>query len=401
MTTIQRSIRIVTPAFVAGARPRGTKDEIEREAVRATGIAAGLRWWFRALAGGILGSFNIDAIHHAEAALFGAAARADGKQGPSRLRFTIRQEGIEAKPFEDTSHPLAYLAYGMAAYPPKVPAPRCYLVSGKGQIDIAISVAPLSTDPEIASRLVAALLTLWVRFSGLGARTRHGAGCVEFAEDPQIAAPALEDAIRELLQHARTLTRGYLLAVGIKPRLAAPEALPVFPVAAPGLLSIDTHGETLFTPREALEEIKQRWRKPRLSSQPNRTLNFRDFYKPFLRGKTVDGEKYVHLAGLGLPIPFRIGEAHGQILPAAEKVSRRASPIWFCLFPVTNDSGEKRYAIVTLYWHCVYLPDPRIMLKSETRAEILPLPPDQAEHLFTDELGKKLLDWTKKAGAEK
>src|SRR4051794_27267153 len=72
---INRTVQFVTPAFPAGAdnKPNDRENDIDRDGIRPTAIVYGLRWWFRALAGAIRGTADLDNIRTAESALFGTS----------------------------------------------------------------------------------------------------------------------------------------------------------------------------------------------------------------------------------------------------------------------------------------------------------------------------------------
>jgi len=57
-------LETVTPLFLGGADPRGEPE------LRAASFRGALRFWLRALLGGMIGDKNLDALHQAEATVF-------------------------------------------------------------------------------------------------------------------------------------------------------------------------------------------------------------------------------------------------------------------------------------------------------------------------------------------
>jgi len=60
------TLEAVTPLFLGGADPRGEPE------LRAASIRGALRFWLRALLGGVIGDKDLDALRKAESAVFGS-----------------------------------------------------------------------------------------------------------------------------------------------------------------------------------------------------------------------------------------------------------------------------------------------------------------------------------------
>ncbi|MGQ9635816.1 MAG: RAMP superfamily CRISPR-associated protein [Bryobacteraceae bacterium] len=368
--SIRRSIRLLTPAFVAGAQPRASQEEIAREGLRYSYVQAGMRWWFRALAGGVLGTQNIPSIRRAESLIFGtqktieiqrAGQRPLRLEGAaSRLRGTVTPLEVEAVRFDPRGHrDLAYLAFGMQAETGSGLLARCYLAPGsRFQVAIRIDPPRVTGEPEISSDLVGSLLDLWIAFGGLGARWRHGLGGMEREGVRVVGLAQLDQSIGQQLAWAQQLVREFLQAAGVTSRrLEGP--LPVFPVL---------HNDFLFVKRSkashrgweaALTGIKRLWRGSRQADPTNpqsSTLNREVYYKYLFE---YPAHNAVNFGGLGLPIPFQFpqfnDQVKGVVRPAGD-ISRRASPVWFRLRRVRGDQAEG-FAILALYWRAVYLPN--------------------------------------------
>jgi CRISPR-associated protein Cmr1 len=59
-------LETITPLFLTGADPRGEPE------LRAASIRGALRFWLRALLGGVIGDKDLDALRKAEPAVFGS-----------------------------------------------------------------------------------------------------------------------------------------------------------------------------------------------------------------------------------------------------------------------------------------------------------------------------------------
>ncbi len=198
MADVQIQLRVVTPLFMGGAEPRelgGTPAEVRAEPrgtpaeVRALGVRGALRWWLRAALGG--GGWAGPAFTEtkdlwaAESQVFGAADSEhsaassvmiwinDVKGTPQPiLKERPTQPGVRANGRD-------YLLYGMHATRiagQDQPA-RYYYPPGS---IFTLCLRPRLGADNAAHALERACAALWllVMLGGLGARTRHGAGCL-------------------------------------------------------------------------------------------------------------------------------------------------------------------------------------------------------------------------------
>jgi len=367
---VQRSVRILTPAFVAGAQPRAGKEDIRREGLRYTYVQAGMRWWFRALAGGLLGTRNMPSVRLAESLIFGTPKTIEIQRpgqwplrlqgAASRLRGTVTTLNADADPFDPRGHrDLAYLAFGMQAERgSRLPA-RCYLVPGaRFQVEIRIEPPRVSGEPEIPAALVESLLDLWISFGGLGARWRHGLGGLARDDSAAVPSAQLGQVVMQELSQARKLVGAFLQAAEVTPNCSEGD-LPLFPVVHKDFLFVKRSKAAYRSWEPALGAIKRLWRGSRQADPSNPqspTLN-REVYYRYLFDRPVHNA--VNFGGLGLPIPFQFPQLSkdrkGAVRPSGE-FGRRASPIWFRLRPVRSERGEE-LAILALYWRAAYLPE--------------------------------------------
>jgi hypothetical protein len=361
------NVRIVTPAFVAGANQHASQEELQEEGVRVASIVSGMRWWFRALAGGIWGSTRLKEIRNAESLIFGSAGAVDGvrkvrfESVASRLRLSIADSRFVAQYVQrakDLIPPILYLGYGL--YPQKWgDKGRAYLDVGS-RFTVHAEYCPERSspgEPRLDERLLSGLLKLWVRFGGLGGRWRHGLGGMAVEELVPPGDPC--DGLGRTMIEIRRLVADLLRRVDPGVRAVPESTLPLFPVVSPDFLRLAAAPRT-FTWQDALAEVHRLWRNTRLNNPRAPRSGSRNV--PLFRAM-VDGmppaRPHVLFAGLGLPIPFGFPQYSsrptGAVKPSGG-LERRASPIWFRLHPASGSTGQNRYHLFAVLWLSQYLP---------------------------------------------
>lgn len=220
-------LEIVTPCFLAGANQKAAPEW------RAASIRGQLRWWFRAVAGGVLGG-GLEATKKAEAEVFGSTARrsslrvsvsgtpdfwAAGERWPlDRDDFkltaaqiaaacrvqeepqTLRRLEINTPNRRDVpSSPHQYLAYGCIEYRRELHglylSRSCFAPGERAEVRIEWpdrTGGEGSTDPWW---IFGRALWAWLHLGGLGSRSRNGYGslaCVGVSGDLPAAAGDLD-----------------------------------------------------------------------------------------------------------------------------------------------------------------------------------------------------------------
>ncbi|MDR7491962.1 MAG: type III-B CRISPR module RAMP protein Cmr1 [Armatimonadota bacterium] len=196
MTRLMRgksySIRLVTPAFTAGANQ-------QEAALRVPSIRGCLRWWYRLAlkAEGVDGG----AIAQREADLFGSIR--EGQRVV--LRLTDVREGpripLEYQRFAFDHQYLWFplrpqLGQSVRIARPAIPAGTVF------RLDVL--VPSHLGDAEDRLKRLERVVVHWVLFGGLGLRCRRGAGSLWFESLPGgPALPAGRDALVDLLERSR------------------------------------------------------------------------------------------------------------------------------------------------------------------------------------------------------
>jgi CRISPR type III-B/RAMP module RAMP protein Cmr1 len=373
LKTITEDLEVLTPAFVAGADPHISEDELREEGIRPTAVASGLRWWFRAVAGGFWGSQNLSEIRNAEGLIFGSAYKVrrgeekwDGLA--SRVAITVETLNLTVKKIasaKDLTPAQAYLGYGLFNADRKETWTRaCILPGSKFRIVLEYVPEPRSAgEPAIREDILKKLLHAWIRFGGLGGRSRHGLGSMA------LLGPSGQETMPAFLLSIITTFRTYLGTIRNPSCIPQPDIeLPQYPVFHPRWMQGLVSPQTFNTADEALGETFRLWRTSRLSTaavggygrQPRgvSTRN-RDLYRRLDTGQLPPGRPTVEFAGLGLPIPFGFPQTTGHtgsVTPV--NLERRATPIWFRVvrMPAPGQGGMAKYQIAALLWRCQYLP---------------------------------------------
>ena len=182
-------LKTITPMFGGGFEPRET-DPISP--VRAAAIRGHLRFWWRALYGAAFE--NAEQLFAAEEKLWGSAEK------PGRVAISVRidRTGTEYKEHDTTSAsprpPHCWAEWsknnsGQWKKPPRVvqPWPKYALFPFFGEEPMATARCLLGTeftlaltfDDAIREEELRQTVSAWVRFGGIGARTRRGCGSLD------------------------------------------------------------------------------------------------------------------------------------------------------------------------------------------------------------------------------
>jgi len=215
------TLEMVTPLFLAGAEPRGVPE------LRPPSFRGALRYWLRAVLGGVIGDNKLKALHTLESSVFGSTEV--GSPIRVRLKWSNLSYNVERiLPHKEGREAGSRLA-----------------VQAGQQFELTLST-PHHTSQEIWDAAIGAL-RLAVTFGGVGLRSRRGYGTLRsvrstdptlFPASPtslqdwkQIAVQTAENAVRA----CRQLAKSKNVAV----RDQAPSGQTDFPCAnQQGLISI-------------------------------------------------------------------------------------------------------------------------------------------------------------------
>lgn len=199
-SNIELKLKVVTPMFGGGYEARNV-DEVCP--IRAAAIRGQLRFWWRATAGAKYATAK--ELYEAEEALWGGAARyveRDGKEetiGCGRVASTVRvtnkgeavkcgtynrrndRNGYKSLPdFQGNWPPYALQPFqGKASRDSIEEEPATALLNA--EFALALVLADGTNEAEVRQALAA-----WIKFGGLGARTRRGCGSLSCAAGPDL-----------------------------------------------------------------------------------------------------------------------------------------------------------------------------------------------------------------------
>lgn len=234
MQSVTVEVKTVTPLFLGGANPRGQPE------LRPPAFRGAMRYWYRAVLGGVIGDRDLKSLRKLEQEVFG-----DTECGsPFSIQIQLK---ADLKPI----------------LPHKTPS-GIRMAFSEGQQFRVILRTSRPVDPLVWVNVCMAF-NLAVGLGGLGLRSRRGAGSLQVIEssDPSLIPifPTKTEQIREyigiILRSA--LKRAKSLAEEKKVPLssALPSPPTQFPCAAQGA-EIRLVKEWAVSPQEALAELMRK-----------------------------------------------------------------------------------------------------------------------------------------------
>jgi CRISPR-associated protein Cmr1 len=326
-------LETVTPLFLGGADPRGEPE------LRAASFRGALRFWLRALLGGMIGDKNLDALRQAEAAVLGST-----ETGASPVVVRIRNlSGGAPIPFSAIGSGKQGLAYLFFATRGTQNEPERKAIPAGSSFELELSLRTGTQDRDALPKAYAALWLL-THLGGLGARSRRGAGSLQVTRiqgnAPNLALPYLEirastpkqlqTELQEGLSKLRKSTGG-TASVGCPSR---------FDVLHPDVCKVWVVDKEFSSWEEALDAIGQRMQQFRSRRAPDYQNA-----KNAVQGKHLT--QPIERAAFGLPIVFyyrSLKGAKGTL--EGERHDRRASPLFI---HVTRLSSRKHALVLTFF----------------------------------------------------
>jgi len=334
MERITITLETITPLFLYGANSRAAPE------LRSPPFRGLMRYWFRALAGGVVGDRALNIIHEKESSVFGSA---DDRYGQSSVWVRL-----STPKFINKKHPLL----------PHKNRARFSAIPPGTAFTLTITLKPEADINKLEMAIWSLLVGLTL--GGIGKRSRRGFGSLRIQtvnEKPD----GLEDSLLQQLSEAEQLAaNGKELAQRIGDLItAARKAFGIFldnPTPMfndPPLFSIlrpDTH-IAVWTRKDGLPEAYDESILAPLMSK--------------LSAKMAELEKN----GKG-----HFAEAFGGInikLPGLRDTFRRASPLWVSTHRLQNN----KWALVLTHLKAQYLPR-RAGSQHHLVTEFLNSPPD-------------------------
>lgn len=365
------TLETVTPLFLGGADP-GKAPELRPPSFRGA-----LRFWWRALLGGVLGDDNLTRLREQEAAVFGEIE----KSSPVTIRLTA-QERLTA---QDRPQPsgVRYLFWSMQR------ANRQYLPDGT-TFTLILQTRPVTPSDE---PLKGALISLWLltRLGGIGSRARRGAGSVQVTSlegnipggIPDLLVRAktpqqLQDELANGLKQLRTLTTTVVAgptSLGITPK---------FDVLDPKWCRIFVLSKIWDTWEQVLDEVGQKFQTFRSRRQPDYNN-----VKNVVSSKKTRTLPPVERAAFGLPIVFYYRSLdEQQAILEGDKHDRRASPLFMRVLRLANGQHT---AVISFFQAALLESDEKLALRQGKNClATAPVPEYSLVHAFLTDLDKTI-----------
>jgi|YNPBryantNP2012_1023418.scaffolds.fasta_scaffold07311_5 CRISPR-associated protein Cmr1 len=211
MRKVEIELMTVTPLFLGGSEPRGQPPELRPPSFRGA-----MRYWYRAVLGGVVGDKNLEAVRALESAVFGSTE--SGSPINLRISGNLRYKPYPILPHKNSGSRNAF--------------------NPNQTFWLTMNASP--TCPEVVWANACMALNLALTLGGIGLRSRRGMGGLQVVQssDSQLVPvfPKQESEVARFVKivicssvrHAQTLAA--CKNIGIVDRL--PKAPTEFPCAA-------------------------------------------------------------------------------------------------------------------------------------------------------------------------
>jgi CRISPR-associated protein Cmr1 len=369
---LQATLETVTPLFLGGSDPRGQPE------LRAASFRGAMRFWLRALLGGVLGDRPAE-IFQCESQVFGSTDHASPVV--VRLEHATLPPNAYATYTQLTQNRagIAYLFFGARSFGNE---PERKAIASGCQFACTIRLRAGVQDLRTLQAAVAALWLL-THLGGLGMRARKGGGSLQVASTnwndsslPSLTVQAqtatqlqkaLQDELHRLRNWAAETFNGSL-----SPTFQTP---PAFDVLHPDWCSIAVVNREFEDWKEALDAFGQTMQRFRNRYEPDYSN-----VKAVLQGSSR--LQPVQRAAFGLPIAFYFRSLNDKRATLeGEEHDRRASPL---LVRVTKLANGKCVLVLTRF-RSLFLPtNERLQLRYRERHD--------ERKVFTTQPNETLLD---------
>lgn len=349
--TVKFNLEVITPLFLSG----NDQNTVE---LRAASIRGHLRYWYRALLGG-LGITQSNRLHELESQVFGEEKRGspllvrvkDVRWASGRVKQNNELDLGYDKAKKETRRPgLTYLLYSTQLGGNERP----YADIGT---TFTLELSCFNKEAESVLKRAACALWCWTHFGGLGTRARRGGGDVQvkvikgdqnllqtfpsFTLDDVNGPEALKDHLEKGLKTVRDLVAGLNSLAPM-----TPTGVVEFPVLHPNHADMwiikDTWNDTL----SAMEHVGKKFQQFRHKRKPD----FPSVLDDYLRAGC---SPVLERPAFGLPLQFRYRSAQDkQAMVETQHFTRRASPI---LFRFLKLRGGKIF-MVLIHFKSSFLP---------------------------------------------
>lgn len=325
MKSVCYALKVITPLFLAGTK---TAPEL-----RAPSFRGALRFWLRAIVGGVIGDRNLKKIYETESFVFGST----GGISPVMIRVSAR---ATPRRFTSNMPGVKYLFWSMLRSRREVYMPN----------EVRSLVLTMQTRSDMSDeplKMATASLWLLTHLGGIGSRSRRGGGNLQVIEvqgDLPEDLPDLRVQARSPRQLRDQLAEGLVKSRQLLPLSEVTPSFnrdPSFDLLHPDHCRILVLDKTWNTWEQALNEIGEELRRFRNRREPDYS-NVKDL----VRGRS-NSLQTVERAAFGLPIVFyysSLGDKRGTL--EGKIHNRRASPL---LIRVIRLASGKHTIVMTFF----------------------------------------------------
>lgn len=372
---VQVTLETVTPLFLGGSNPRGEPE------LRAPSFRGAMRFWLRALLGGVIGDDPKKIFEH-ESKVFGSTEHASP--------VVVQMERLNLQSFgysqlTQNRQGIAYLFFGARSFGNQ---PERKAIPSDFQF---ISTIRLRVGVQDSKALQAAAAALWLltHLGGLGMRGRRGGGNLQVIstdwDDPSLPslisqAQAAEQLQKEL-QHGLRCLREWAVSAFNGSLMPSFQSPPTFDVLHPNWCNIFVVNHEFSDWTNALNDFGKAMQQFRNRRQPDYSN-----VKAVIQGQ---GQlQPIQRAAFGLPIVFYYSSLGREATLKGERHDRRASPLIARVMKLANG----RCVLVLTCFRSPLLPDDeRLQLRysRDERRSDQPKPSDALLNEFLSDLNER------------
>ncbi|MHA1265530.1 MAG: type III-B CRISPR module RAMP protein Cmr1 [Candidatus Helarchaeota archaeon] len=357
MEEITLELESVTPVFIAGADQRS----IENEGLRAPSLRGAMRWWFRAVAGGVkfsYGDLDLNSVIKEEERIWGT----DDKR--SKVSLSVVSRNLNISTFQNVKKEgIRYLSYGLFKRP--------YTDLGS-QFGIRILFRYIVSDEE--KEKVIATLWLLLNLGNVGSKSRKGFGGLRVTNNVTISGIEFKNpsSLKELEEYLKNNLKECIRIFGWGGRTPMNKSLPKYPIIAPYYWKMKILYNTYNSAIDAINYIGKKIRKYREDRDNSSARPIRPTGKgTFLYWVTRDysSVKSIYTKGspstppgsiFGLPHQFQFRSINQKAVVKGTEHDRRASPLYIKIWKL----GNNRFAVGLQLFKSLFLPENKLRISA-------------------------------------
>lgn len=357
---LRLTLETVTPLFLGGSEPRGKPE------LRPSSVKGALRFWWRALWGGVHPNASPHQLLKAESAVFGNTEQA----APVVMRLAGELPELHRGTFSRNQAGLGYLFFTFRKTG-QDPARSGFDAGQTFELILSPRVGLPKEQVDEVWKQSCAALWLWTRFGALGARSRRGAGALQVVEasewpeelpSPIVRATQATDFIAECQSGLAQLSDG----LGWPRPDGELNGIPEYDILHPRGAAVYVLAKPWPTWEAALDELGNAYKLFRGRQGDARQV------KQAVAGQSNRIDP-VSRAALGLPIVFYYRDLPGKTgTLEGETADRRASPLSFRVVKLANGA----HIVLLLHFHSRFLPDGTGLKLDRRGPDVITRPPD-------------------------